>query len=228
MTELRLLSTLAVQGAIEGRLPTWTQALGVPIVARFGPTKMLLEMLAGGEAADVVILTQEAVAAGTASGRFAQDTVADLALSFVGIAQHPGAPHPDIATPESLVATLLAARSIAYSGAGASGLFFAGLIARLGIAAAVKAKATVIPGGLTGALTMDGRCQYAIQQISELMLVPGIDIIGRLPAALQSPGVFTAACTAPAGAGGRALLALLAAPAMAPAYRAAGLEPAMA
>ncbi|MDE2516806.1 MAG: substrate-binding domain-containing protein [Rhodospirillales bacterium] len=221
---IRLFSTLAVQGAIAPLLPGWEGALGQPIAARFGPTQVLRAALDGGEAADVVILTAEGIADLAASGRVEAASAVDLAWSFVGIAQAPGAPHPDIATEAAFVATLRAAASIAYSRAGASGIFFAGLIARLGIAEEIAAKATVVPAGLTGALVMDGRCQYAIQQVSELRMVPGIDVIGRLPATLQVPGMFSAAARSadPATA---ALLARLADPALAAAYREAGLEP---
>jgi molybdate transport system substrate-binding protein len=226
---LRLLSTLALQGALEAAAPSLAAALDTPIAAEFAPTKVLVDRLAGGESADVVILTAEAVAALGDAGRLASSAVA-LAASRVGLAQAPGLPHPDIATPDALVATLRAARSIAYSGAGASGIFFAGLLERLGIAVEINAKATVIPSGLTGALVADGRVQYAVQQISELRLVPGIDIIGPLPASVQTPAVFSAAVMATAGGGGAGadatrLLGLLAGPAMAAAFAASGLEP---
>lgn len=221
---IRLFSTLAVQGAVEPRLGAWETAIGRPIAARFGPTQVLRAALDGGEAADVVILTAEGIADLAAAGRVAAASVVDLALSFVGIAQAPGAPHPDISSEAAFVATLRAASSIAYSRAGASGIFFAGLIARLGLAEEIAAKATVVPAGLTGALVMDGRCQYAIQQVSELRMVAGIDVIGRLPATLQVPAMFTAAATGPDPAAA-ALLARLADPALAGAYREAGLEP---
>ena len=107
--------------------------------------------------------------------------------SLVGLAVKAGAPKPDIGTAEALKATLLAAQSIAYSRLGASGVFFAELIERLGIAEAVNAKATIIPSGLTGALVARGEAQMAVQQLSELMAVPGLDIVGPLPASLQTP-----------------------------------------
>jgi molybdate transport system substrate-binding protein len=224
---LRLLSTLGVMGALQAQQGALERRLGTALAAEFAPTKVLVDRLAAGETPDVVILTAEAIAALAAQGKLAPGG-APLALSLVGIAQAPGQAHPDIGSAAALVATLRAARSIAYSAAGASGLFFAQLIERLGIAAEVNAKATVIPQGLTGALVAHGETQYAIQQISELKLVDGIDIIGPLPADTQTPTVFSAAALAdrPRAEEATALVRLLAGPEMAAAFTAAGLQPA--
>ena len=227
---LRVLSTLGVMGALQAQQATLERRLGTRIAAEFAPTKVLLDRLAAGAPADVVILTAETIAALAAEGKLGQGArapgSAPLAASLVGIAQAPGLAHPDIGSADALIATLRAARSIAYSGAGASGLFFAALLERLGIAAEINAKATVIAQGLTGALVARGAAQYAIQQISELKLVDGIDIIGPLPADTQTPTIFSAAPTAQTtGPDAAALIRLLAGPDMAAAFAAAGLEP---
>ncbi len=219
---LRLLSTLGVMGALQARHDALERSLGTQLAAEFAPTKVLLARLAAGETADVVILTAEAIAALTAQGKLAPGS-APLAGSLVGMAQAPGQPRPDITSTAALIATLRAATSIAYSGAGASGLFFAGLIDRLGIAAEINAKATVIPQGLTGALVARGETQYAIQQISELKLVDGIDIIGPLPPETQTPTVFSAAPMAGTRRGAE-LVRLLTSADMAAAFAASGLE----
>ena len=223
---LRLLSTLGVMGALRSRQPALEQALGAPLDVTYAPTKVLLDRFAAGAAADVVILTAEAVAALTTAGRLLPGA-APLVASLVGIAQAPGQPHPDLGSVAGLIATLRAARGVAYSGADASGLFFAALIERLGIAAEVNAKATIIPEGLTGALVARGDTQYAIQQMSELALVEGIDILGPLPAETQTPTIFTAAAVAGSAQADAAaqLVRLLAGREMAPAYTAAGLTP---
>jgi molybdate transport system substrate-binding protein len=109
----------------------------------------------------------------------------------VGIAVKAGAPKPDISSVAALKATLLATQSIAYSRIGASGVFFAGLIERLGIADAVNAKATIIPTGFTAALAASGAVELAVQQISELMMVPGIDVVAPLPAGAESVTMFS-------------------------------------
>ena len=151
----------------------------------------------------------------------------DLVQSLVGLAVKTGAAKPDISTPESLQRALLEARSIAYSRIGASGVWFARLIERLGIAEAVNAKATIVPSGLTGELAARGETELAVQQLSELMLVPGIDIVGPLPLALQTPAVFSAAVfTGSAHADlARAFLQSLSSVDAAAAFTAAGLTP---
>ncbi|MBW4092241.1 MAG: ABC transporter substrate-binding protein [Proteobacteria bacterium] len=223
---LRVLSTLGVMGALEAQQTALERGLGTTLAVAFAPTKVLLDRLDAGETPDVVILTAEAIAALDHQGRLAPGS-APLAGSLVGIAQAPGGARPDIGSAAALVATLRAARSIAYSGAGASGLFFAALIERLGIAAEINAKATIIPQGLTGALVARGETQYAIQQISELKLVDGIDIIGPLPADTQTPTIFSAAPLAGTAQAdtAAALIRLLTGPEMVAAFARAGLEP---
>ena len=110
------------------------------IDADFAPTVGLLPRLRGGERADIVILTREGLDELAAEGAVVAASVVDLARSYVGIAVKAGAPHPDIATEDAFRASLLAARSVAYSKIGASGIYFAGLIERLGIAAAINAR----------------------------------------------------------------------------------------
>jgi molybdate transport system substrate-binding protein len=189
---LRLASTLAVMGLLQEMLPGLEAEIHRPIAAEFAPTAALLRRVAAGEAADLAILTAEAVEALMAEGRLLPGSRRDLCISLIGMAVRAGASRPDIATPEACRAALLGARSIAYSRAGASGIFFAGLIERLGVAEAVHAKATVIPQGLTAELAARGEVEIAIQQVSELMAVPGVDIVGPLPEALNTRAVFSA------------------------------------
>src|SRR5712672_3539864 len=112
---VRVLSTLALKGAVLQLAEAWRAASGIRIDADFAPTLALLDRLRGGEMADVVILTKEALDDLATKGVVAAESCADLARSFVGIAVKVGAPHPDIATEAALRAALLAARSVAYS-----------------------------------------------------------------------------------------------------------------
>ena len=106
----------------------------------------------------------------------------DLARSYVGIAVKAGAAHPDIATEAALRAALLAARSVAYSRLGASGILFAQLIERLGIAPDINARAVIIPQGFTAERLVTGEADLAVQQISELKQIAGIEVVGVDPA----------------------------------------------
>jgi molybdate transport system substrate-binding protein len=159
-------------------------------------------------------------------GRVVAESCVDLARSWVGIAVKAGAAHPDVATEAALRAALLGARSVAYSRIGASGILFAQLIERLGIASEINARAQIIPQGFTAERLMTDEADLAVQQISELMQVGGIEVVGPIPRELQTPAVFSAArmaASAKAAASDR-LLRFLASPDVAPVLRASGLE----
>jgi len=224
---VRVLSTLALMGAVRGLSARYQAASGVRIDADFAPTLGLLDRLRSGETADVVILTKQALDDLAAQGSVVAASCVDLARSFVGIAVKAGATHPGIATEAALRATLLGARAIAYSRIGASGIFFAQLIERLGIASEVNARARIIPSGLTAALLVSGEAELAVQQISELKQVAGVEVVGAIPRELQTPAVFSAGrWTASARATqADALLKYLASPEVVPMLRESGLEP---
>ncbi|MBI0534303.1 ABC transporter substrate-binding protein [Roseomonas sp. KE2513] len=227
MSALRVLSTLAVAGAMRGMVPRMEAAAGVPVAAEFAPTQGLMPRLRGGEAADLVILTAEGIAELAAEGLVDPASAVDLVRSHIGIAVRAGAPHPEIGTAEALRAALLEAPCVAYSRSGASGIAFAALIERLGIAEAVNARAKVIPAGFTAELAVRGEASLAVQQVSELLAVPGIELVGRLPAEVGTVAVFSAAiprASAQPEAAGR-LIRFLASAEAAPVLEAAGLEP---
>jgi molybdate transport system substrate-binding protein len=223
---VRVLSTLALMGAVRHLAGRFERETGIRIDADFAPTIGLLERLRSGEGADVVILTKEALDL-AAKGTVAPDSCADLARSFVGIAVKAGTAHPDISTEAALRKTLLGARSVAYSRIGASGIFFAGLIEQMGIVAEINARAT-ITSGFTAERLVDGEADLAIQQLSELKQVAGVELVGPLPLHLQSrPAVFSAGRLAASQRvqQSAALLKFLASPEVAPALRESGLEP---
>jgi molybdate transport system substrate-binding protein len=224
---VRVLSTLALMGAVRSLAGRYQSAGGAHIDADFAPTLGLLDRLRGGETADVVILTKQALDDLATQGSVVAASCVDLARSYVGIAVKAGAAHPDIATEPALRATLLGARAIAYSRIGASGIFFAQLIGRLGIASEINARARIIPSGLTAALLVSGEADLAVQQISELKQVAGVEVVGPIPRGLQTAAVFSAgrwaASAKPVQAD--ALLKYLASPEVAPVLRESGLEP---
>ncbi len=189
---MHLLSTLGLQGVIAPELGALAARLGLAVTAEFAPTQVMLARIAAGARGDVAALTEAGIATLAEQGIVAGRQV-NLARSSVGAAVRAGAAPPDFSTEASVVAALRAAPSIVYSRQGASGLFFAKLIARLGIADAVNAKATIIPEGFTGALVARGEAALAIQQMSELLAVPGLAPPVPLPDALQEKLVFTAA-----------------------------------
>jgi len=225
---VRVLSTLALMGAVRSLAGRYEAESGGRIDADFAPTLALLDRLRGGEQADIVILTKQALDDMAAQGSVVAESCVDLARSYVGAAVKAGAPHPDIASPAALRATLLGARSVTYSRLGASGIFFAGLIGRMGIASEINAKACIIPQGFTAERLVTGEADLAIQQISELKLVPGVEIVGPIPLEMQkTPAVFSAGRLAASAKAAQAdeLLRFLTSAEAAPALRESGLEP---
>jgi molybdate transport system substrate-binding protein len=223
---VRVLSTLALKGAVGSLAGRFEAAGGARIDADFAPTLGLLDRLSAGEGADVVILTREALDDLAAKGSVVAETCVDLARSFVGIAVKAGAAHPDIATEAALRATLLGGR-VAYSRIGASGIFFAQLIERMGIAAEVNARGRIIPSGFTAERLLTGEADLAVQQLSELKLVAGVEVVGPIPRELQTPAVFSAGRLAASKQpeASDALLKYLASAEVAPVLRDSGLEP---
>jgi molybdate transport system substrate-binding protein len=223
---IRVLCTLGLRGVLTDIEPLLTRR-GLYIEPTFGATNLLLPKIALGEAADVAILTDDAIAHLAQQGTVAAGSQRNLALSAIGVAVAGGSAKPYIRTVETLKQTLMVARSIGYSKSGASGLHFAEVIQRLGIAEEVKRKAKVIDG-VIGEMVARHEVELGIQQISELKLVQGIDIIGVLPDEVQKVTTFTAGifnnCTRPAAAS--VLIATLAGPEVAAVMRRQGLEPA--
>ncbi|MCP3390085.1 substrate-binding domain-containing protein [Bradyrhizobium sp. CCGB12] len=227
MENVRMLSTLGLMGAMRSLSSAFEAASGIHVDADFAPTLALLKRLRDGEAADLVILTREGLDEMIDEGRVVAASAVDLARSFVGIAVRAGQAHPGIVSEAALRETLLAAQSVAYSRLGASGVYFAQLIVRMGIAAEINAKATIVEQGFTAERLISGEADLAVQQISELKQVGGIEVVGPIPHGLQTPAVFSAGRMANARRAEAAdrLLRYLASPEVVPVLRQSGLEP---
>jgi molybdate transport system substrate-binding protein len=222
---LGVLCTLGLRGLLDEITPA-LEGRGLYFAPSYGATNVLLPKIASGENADVAILTDTAIEDLVGHGTLAAGSRRDLARSSIGIAVKAGAPKPDIDTPEAFKQALLAAKSIAFSRSGASGIHFANLIGQLGIGDEVARKARIFDG-VVGLLAARGEVEIAVQQVSELKLVSGIDIVGALPEPLQkvtvfSAGVFAASARPLAAA---LLIEALRTPAVATVMRKQGLEP---
>ena len=183
--EIKILSTLGLMGLLKERIPLFEPQSAAMIVTGFVPTSQMMDRLKNGETADVAILTAAGIDDLILAETILASSRTDLARSSVGIAVRAHADQPDISIVPAFNQALLDTPSICYSRTGASGIFFAGLIERLEIAPEVNAKATILPTGLTAEPVARGEAAMAVQQISELMAVPGVDIVGRLPAAIE-------------------------------------------
>ena len=223
---MKLLSTLAVMGAMKDLAAAYRASTGIEIEADFAPTVALLEKIRAGAAGDVAILTAQGIDDLTGEGKMRPVSRADVALSFVGIAVKAGAPKPAIGTLDDFKAAMLAARRVAYSKIGASGIYFAGLLDRLGLAASVST--LVVPAGFTAERLISGEADLAVQQISELLVVPGIEVVGPLPDEIQTAAMFSGGIlsTTTDASAARGFLSFLRSAEAAPILIASGLRPA--
>ena len=221
-----VLSTLAVRGVLLEIAEEFHKLTGLSFAATYKSTNAVLASIAQGATADMTIITHEAIDRLVRNGIVLAEGTADLAQSGIGIAVRTGAPKPDISTVAALKRTLLETKSVAFSRAGASGVHFAHVIEQLGIADEVRRKAH-IGDAYMGEVTARGEAELAVQQISELMPVAGIEIVGPLPDEVQKISVFAAgifrAARNPDGA--RKLISYLAEPGLAPVLMRKGLEP---
>jgi molybdate transport system substrate-binding protein len=193
------------------------------------PASGIVARLERGEAVDVVIVAAEALDALIAAGRVRAGTRVDLAQSAIGMAVRRGAPKPDISTVDALRQSLLDAKSIAYS-ASVSGTYLSTeLLQKLGIAGRVLPKSRRIEGERVGAVVARGEAEIGFQQISELVPIPGIDLVGPLPAEVQRVTVVAAGIGAASKHPeiARRFIEFLASPAALPAILKSALEPVM-
>jgi molybdate transport system substrate-binding protein len=224
---IKVFASNSIRAVMGELVPQFERANDCKIAISYDPAKVMLARIRNGETADLAITGSAAIDELVKLGKILADSRRALARCAVGIAVLAGTPKPDISSVAALKRTLLGAKSVAYTQEGASGMHFAGLIERLGIAEQVKAKAVRQPGGLIGELVAAGKAEIAIQQIPELMAVAGIELVGPLPAEVQlvtvsSAGIFAGTQQAEAA---QAFIEFLTVPAAAKVMKAKGFEP---
>jgi len=229
--ELKVFSTIGVQSALEQLTPQLAKASGSTLAVTWGTAAMLVKRVEAGETPDVVILTRDGVDALAKDGKVLTGSAVTFASSAIALSVEAGAAKPDISTPDAFKKTLLAAKTVAYSdpaAGGASGVYFAKLLERMGIAEEMKAKTRhPPPGGNSANLLVTVEAELAVQQKPEVMSVAGTEVVGLLPPELNLVTAYAAAV----GAGSaqadaaKALIAFLRSPEAAATYKAKGLDP---
>jgi molybdate transport system substrate-binding protein len=230
--EVKVFSTIGVQAALEELAPKFEKATGNKLDITWATAAILVKRVQAGETADLMVLTKQSLDALTKDNKASTGSDAILASSGMAVVVKKGSPKPDISTPDAFKQTLLNAKSIAYSdpaAGGASGVHFAKVIDRLGIADQVKAKTKhPPPSGNSANLVVAGEAELAIQQEPEVMSVAGVDMVGPLPGDLNNITVYAAGI----GAGSQqsdaanALIRFLHTPEAQAVFKAKGLKPA--
>src|SRR5262245_21947257 len=226
--EIQLLGSTAMREALDELVPLFEKASGHKVVLSLYPAASLVTKVKEGAPADLVMTTPDNVEALTAAGRLVPSTRVDFVHSRVGVAVKAGAPKPDLSTPDSLKAAFLAAKSIGIS-RGPSGVHLLSAMQKIGIADQVKAKMVQPDLGVrVGTLVANGRAEIGVQQIGELLPIPGIVYIGPLPGELQTVIVYGMGRSANAKQWDAAstLVKFLTSPEVGPILKKIGLDPA--
>lgn len=225
MANIKVMLSLAFKEAYLELAPQFERASGHRVATAWVSSVDVMGRLQGGEAVDLVILSGKAIDDLIAAGILADRR--DIAKSGVAAAVKTGAPKPDISSGEALKRAVLEAKSIAYS-TGPSGVYLIELFGRMGIADRIKNKVKQVKGEPAGAVVARGEAELGFQQMSELLPVPGIDIVGPLSPDVQKITVFSAGVhrKSQVADAARALVKFLQAPAAHPVILQKGLEPA--
>jgi molybdate transport system substrate-binding protein len=226
--ELQVMTSNALRAVLGELAPLFEGAHGCRISASFDPAKRMLKRIAAGEKADVAISNTAAIDKLANDGVIVAGSRRTFARYGVGLAVRAGAPKPDIGSVEAFKRVLLDAKSIACTVEGASGIYFSKLIERLGIAKEVNAKAVRRPGGLIAELVAAGEAELAVQQVPELLAVPGITLLGAFPQELRNDSILSAGVFAASKLQqeGTTLIGFLSTPEAARVFMAKGFEPA--
>lgn len=229
--EVKVFSTIGVQAALEELAPKFEQATGSKLNITWATAAILVKRVQAGETADLMVLTKQSLDALTKDNKATAGADAIFASSGMAVVVKKGAPKPDISTPDAFKQALINAKTIAYSdpaAGGASGVYFAKLLERMGIADQMKGKTRhPPPSGNSANLVVAGEADLAIQQEPEVMSVAGIDMVGPLPADLNNITAYAAGI----GAGSQqadaatALIRFLHSPEAQAVFKAKGLKP---
>ena len=225
---LRLLSSMATREVLAGLAARYQSLTGCEVRLESAGGVDVARRVAAGEAADVVVLAAKAIDELIQGGRLLADSRTDIVRSGIAIAVRAGADLPDISTESAVKQAVLAAPSISYS-TGPSGVYLVGLFERWGIFTQIRPRIVQAPPGVpVGTLVARGDVALGFQQLSELMHLPGISVVGPMPPGIQSITTFSGAVATSSAqaAAARGLLAQMVAPEAGETFRRQGMEPA--
>ncbi len=230
--EIKVYSTIGVKGVMEELIPKFEKSSGHKLNVTWSTAALLTKRVQAGEQADALILIKGDVANLLKEGKIASGTDTLFAQSIFAIGVKAGTTKPDISSPEALKKALLAAKGVSYSNpasGGASGVYIAKQIEKMGITEQLKDKTKFPPsGGFSGTLLISGEADIAVQSKPELLHVPGVEVVGPLPddmafTVVYAAGVQTGAAQAEAA---KALVNYLKSPEAQAVFKVMGYDPA--
>lgn len=227
--EIKVLTTGAMKEVVLAVVQDFENRTGHKVTVDNATAGVLSRRIRDGEAFDVTVNTPAMIDDLIRAGKIVAGSRVDLARVGVGVAVKQGAPLPDISTLDAFKRTLIAARAVAHGdpvGGGSSGIYVAAMLARIGIADAIRSKTILVPGGLVAERVATGQAEIGLHQISEILAVKDVTLAGPLPAEIQNyttyaVGIATAAKDVDAV---KALIAALAAPAVEALLKGRGME----
>jgi molybdate transport system substrate-binding protein len=227
--EIKVLTAGAFKQVLLALLPQLEKEAGNKVTLDNDTVGALTRRIEGGEIFDLAVLTPGALENLAGKGKVTPGSATRLARVGIGVVVREGAAKPDIGSVDAFKRALLSAGSIAYidpAAGGSSGIYVAGLLEKLGIGSEVKAKSKLIQGGAVAEHVAKGEAELGIHQISEILPVKGITLVGPLPSEIQNYTVYAAGIGAQAQApdAAKALLKVLTGPAAADVLKAKGME----
>ncbi len=199
--DIKVLTAGAYKPVLLALVPAFEQSTGHRVTVDNDTAGALQRRVGGGEAFDVLVITPAALEALAKNGYLLTGSAQRVARVAIGVAVKQGAPLPDISSVAAFQQSLLAARAVATIdpvAGGSSGIYLWKWFEQVGIAAQLKPRAVLVPGGLVAQRLLTGEADLAIHQISEILAVPGVTLVGPLPAEIQNHTVYAAAVSATA------------------------------
>jgi molybdate transport system substrate-binding protein len=228
--EIKVLASVALTAALNELAPQYERTTGNKLTLGYSLVADIRKRVLEGETADVIILSRPVMDELQKQDKLAPGSIADVAGIAVAVTARAGAPKPDISSVDALKRTLLAAKSVVYADpakGGLSGVYFARVLERLGIADQMKPKTVLVPGDQSAEVVAKGEAEFGVAQTSEIVPVAGAQLVGLLPGDLNLVTVFSAAL----GAGTKApdaatsYVKFITGPTAAPVLKAKGMDP---
>ena len=231
ITEIKVLSAVVMKSALDDLARDFEHATGHKVTLAYAPAGAVRDRILGGEGFDLTILPRPIIDRLQTQGKIAPDSTSVIARSEVAVCVRAGAPKPDISSVDTLKRSLLAANSVAYSDpakGGASGIHFARVLDRLGIAEQMQPK-TKLTGPDSAEFVAKGEAELCVNQVMEIKRTVGVDLVGPLPAELQNTTDFAfaggIASNAHQPGAAKAFIRFLLAPPAARVIEAKGMKP---